>query len=117
MQLKTRFYIYIIVILAIIVYSNIFVNNLVYDDLPTVRDNKYIREWKNVKEIFSYNYFSYFYEMSYRPLVTLTYFVDYSISSMGNLKRSYQFVTYGSDDPCEKNKAYSEELQRTERPQ
>ena len=43
-------------------------------------------------------------------------YVDYSITAKGNLKLSYQFVTYGADDPCEKIKNYTEELPRVERP-
>lgn len=44
-------------------------------------------------------------------------FVDYSLTKKGDLKMSYQFVTYGSDDPCEKIKYHTEELPKFERPQ
>jgi len=48
----------------------------VFDDMEVVADNQFIRNPANLKAIFSARYFDEAKEMSFRPLVTLSYFID-----------------------------------------
>ncbi|MDR4507962.1 MAG: tetratricopeptide repeat protein [Candidatus Brocadiaceae bacterium] len=45
-------------------------------------ENSFIREWKYFLRLFSKDYFAISGEMSYRPLVTISYFIDYAIWEM-----------------------------------
>lgn len=64
-------------ILSAIVFSNSLNNTFVYDDSVTVVNNNLIKNWKNFHTLFSFNYFVLSGELSYRPIVTLTYFIDH----------------------------------------
>ncbi len=68
----------LILLLAAIVYSPSFTNRFVYDDAVTVEENLFIRNWGNARSIFTADYYVRAEEYSFRPLVTLTYFWDYS---------------------------------------
>ena len=72
------FCIALVIILGIALYANAFSNNFVYDDQVTVQKNTFIRDWGNVSKFFSRDYYFRSEEYSFRPLVTLTYFLDYS---------------------------------------
>jgi len=74
---KVKWYL-VIFFLVFLTYSNSFRNKFVYDDRFTVKENYFIRDWKNFPVIFTKNYFQSAKENSYRPVVTLTYFLDYS---------------------------------------
>lgn len=52
-------------------------NGFTYDDLVTVEENLFIRDWGNLKKFFRADYYQHAEEYSYRPLVTLTYFLDW----------------------------------------
>ena len=70
-------------ILLAIVSIGVFLNSLysgfVYDDIGVIEDNYFIRSLHNLPKIFSKDYFHLSNELSYRPVVTLSYFVDYAI--------------------------------------
>ncbi len=69
----------ILSIISIIVFCNTLGNAFVYDDSVTIVNNNLIKNWKNFHTLFSFNYFILSGELSYRPLVTLSYFIDYSL--------------------------------------
>ncbi len=70
-------------ILIAIVSASVFLNSLhsgfVYDDIGVIEDNYFIRSLQNVPKVFSKDYFHLSQELSYRPVVTLSYFADYAI--------------------------------------
>ena len=63
--------------IPIIIYTNSFQNTFVYDDVFTITDNYFIRDWGNFPAFFSDDYFKYSGEVTYRPVVTFSYFTDY----------------------------------------
>jgi len=69
----------LIVIIGGGIYANSLPNSFVYDDLVTVEENLFIRDWGNLTRFFSADYYSRSEEYSFRPLVTITYFSDYAI--------------------------------------
>jgi hypothetical protein len=60
-------------------YLNSLSNAFVFDDVYIISNNYFIRSRQNIAEIFRHEYFSVSGELSYRPVVTLSYFVDYSL--------------------------------------
>jgi len=87
-----------ILVLAVIiiglVYSNSLSNSFIWDDFLVIVDNNFIKSWKNFPLVFTDSYLSPFVkrgccffvdasfgsgETSYRPVVTLSYFLDYSL--------------------------------------
>ena len=78
-KLHHLLYISLILIISIAIYSNTLKNGFVYDDRFTIVENIFIKDWKNLPELFSKTYFSRSGEETYRPIVTLTYFIDYSL--------------------------------------
>jgi len=68
-----------IVALSLIAFLNSLDNTFVYDDVFTITDNYFIRNWGNFSAFFADDYFKYSGEATYRPVVTLSYFVDYSL--------------------------------------
>jgi len=81
--LKNNFFsILLIVIIGGGVYANSLPNSFVYDDLVTVEENLFIRDWENLGKFFSADYYSRSEEYSFRPLVTITYFSDYALFSL-----------------------------------
>ena len=69
----------ILSIISVIVFCNTLDNTFVYDDSVTIVKNNLIKSWKNFHTLFSFNYFILSGELSYRPIATLTYFIDYSL--------------------------------------
>ena len=67
----------LILVISIAIYSNTFKNGFVYDDHFTIVDNIFIKDWKNLSDLLSKDYFSRSGEATYRPVVTLSYFIDY----------------------------------------
>ena len=63
--------------IPIIIYTNSFQNTFVYDDVFTITDNYFIRDWGNFPAFFTDDYFKYSGEVTYRPVVTFSYFIDY----------------------------------------
>ncbi len=68
--------------ISAIVYLNSLQNTFVYDDESTIVCNYFIRHWGNLPGLFTKNYFTLSAELTYRPMVTLTYFVDYALWGM-----------------------------------
>lgn len=75
----------ILSVLSAIVFCNSLGNAFVYDDSATIVNNTLIKSWKNFYTIFSFNYFILSGELSYRPVVTLSYFIDYSLWGLNPL--------------------------------
>ncbi len=77
----------LLLVLSVVLYGNTFCNAFVYDDLVTVQQNLFIRDWRNLARFFPWNwksidhflgnYYLYSGEHSFRPIVTWTYFWDY----------------------------------------
>ncbi len=74
----------LITVVGLIVFSNTFRNDFVYDDKEFIVDNKAIRSLKNIPGYFvSAQYFSAKGEFYiYRPIVTLTFALDYKLWKM-----------------------------------
>ena len=83
-----------IIFIILLVYFNSLYNSFVWDDYAVIVGNNFIKSWKNIPVIFSKNYLVPFVregcfliadlnrgagEASYRPVVTLSYFFDYSL--------------------------------------
>jgi len=76
------FYAIIILLISFAVYSNTLYNNFVFDDIPNVLENHWIKDIRNVKEIFSTHLagFNNGYSTSYyRPVIQLIYMFNYHI--------------------------------------
>ncbi|MBM4054846.1 MAG: tetratricopeptide repeat protein [Planctomycetes bacterium] len=69
----------ILFLLPFLAFLNALDNTFVYDDVFTIIDNYFIRDWGNFRHLFTHEYFKHSGEATYRPLVTLSYFIDYSI--------------------------------------
>lgn len=69
----------IITVLPVLIYLNSLENTFVYDDYLTITNNHFIREWRYLSALFNQKYFAVSNELTYRPVVTLSYFVDYAI--------------------------------------
>lgn len=68
-----------IVIFSIAIYSNTLKNGFVYDDNEIIVKNALIKNLDNLPKLLDKNYFDLSGEMSYRPFVTFTYFIDYKL--------------------------------------
>ncbi|MBM4045295.1 MAG: tetratricopeptide repeat protein [Planctomycetes bacterium] len=60
-------------------YLNALPNGFVYDDDSTIVSNKLVKDWRNLPVLFKRDYFAVAGELSWRPLVTLSYFLDYAL--------------------------------------
>src|SRR3989338_7757020 len=69
----------LILIISIAIYSNTLKNGFVYYDEFTIVNNTLIKNFSNISKLFTKEYFTTSAEMSYRPVVTFTYFIDYSL--------------------------------------
>jgi len=84
----------LIVFLTGLIYANSLKNSFVRDDYLVIVNNSFIKSWGNLPTIFSKSYLTPYVkigccffpdsgigsgETSYRPIVTLSYFIDYSI--------------------------------------
>ncbi|MBI2556691.1 MAG: hypothetical protein HYW13_04625 [Planctomycetes bacterium] len=72
----------VMVALSVITYLNCLPNHFVYDDTSTLVENKLVKDWGNFLTLFTHDYFKLSGELTYRPIVTLSYFIDYSIWHM-----------------------------------
>src|SRR3989339_1916568 len=64
---------------SLLLYLNATYGKFVYDDFKIIVENCFIKEWKYFPKIFTQDYFTISGEMSYRPIVTISYFIDYAI--------------------------------------
>jgi len=69
----------IIFISSQFVYLNSLSNQFVYDDEFTIVTNYFVKTWNNFPLLFNSDYFKLSGELSYRPVVTLSYFIDYTL--------------------------------------
>jgi len=69
----------LIPVLPVLIFLNSLGNTFVYDDYLTVANNHFIREWRYLFAFFNQKYFAISNELTYRPVVTFSYFVDYAI--------------------------------------
>ena len=69
----------LLIAFGIIAYGNSLKNGFVYDDTIVIEGNSFITSWSNLRHIFDVNYFLGSGELSYRPLITITYLIDYSL--------------------------------------
>ena len=69
----------LITVLPLLIYLNSLGNTFVYDDYLTVTNNYFIREWRYLSAFFNQKYFVISNELTYRPIVTLSYFADYAL--------------------------------------
>lgn len=83
-------HIILLVLTGTAVYWNSLNNGFVYDDLVTVEENLFIRDWRNLGRFFWADYYVRTEEYSFRPLVTLTYFADWAI--FGEDPRGYHLT-------------------------
>lgn len=72
----------LIAVVSIAIYSSTLKNGFVYDDEYTIVNNTLIKDIGNLPKLLTKDYFPYSGEMSYRPVVTFTYFIDYAIYGM-----------------------------------
>lgn len=68
-----------LVVITFLVYANSLKNAFVWDDHFVIADNNFIKSLKNLPAIFSKGYLGGSGEISYRPVVTLSYFIDYRL--------------------------------------
>src|SRR3990172_4407065 len=69
----------IIIFISVLLYLNTLSNTFVYDDAYVISENYFIKSWGNLPKLFTKDYLPFPGELSYRPIVTLTYFFDYAI--------------------------------------
>jgi tetratricopeptide (TPR) repeat protein len=76
------YYLIIIILVSFAVYSNTLRNNFVFDDIPNVLENHWIKDIRNVQEVFSTHLagFNNGYSTSYyRPAIQLIYMFNYRV--------------------------------------
>ncbi len=82
----------LIISLTAAVYANTLGNSFVWDDHLVIVNNNFIKSWKNLPQVFTKRYITSpadddflglrdigSGEASYRPLVTISYFIDYAV--------------------------------------
>jgi len=69
----------LIVAVGIIAYGNTLQNGFVYDDLLAVKDNTFITSLSNLRHLFGNDYYLASGETSWRPVATISFFIDYHI--------------------------------------
>lgn len=80
MNNKTRILLFtLITVLPALAYLNSLGNTFVYDDYVTITNNHFIREWRYLPAFFNQKYFVISGELTYRPIVTLSYFLEYAL--------------------------------------
>jgi hypothetical protein len=72
-----RAQIVVLLALTLLAFGNTLFHQFVYDDASTVVNNAFIASAENLPKIFTPDYFVQNIELSYRPVVTLSYFWDF----------------------------------------
>ncbi len=67
----------LIILINLICYGNTLFNGFVYDDRFVILNSSLITSFNNLPFLFTKSYFLKTVELSYRPVVTLSYFIDY----------------------------------------
>jgi tetratricopeptide (TPR) repeat protein len=68
-----------IVFLGMALYASTLGSDFIYNDYEMVADNTFVTSWKNLDVFFDGGYFTGSREATYRPVVTLSFFVDYAL--------------------------------------
>jgi len=76
---QTKWIALILTGIVLIAYGATLLNGFVIDDPYILLDNFTIRKLGNLKYLFSRDYFQLFMEQTYRPVVTLSYMLDFQI--------------------------------------
>ncbi|MBN1912903.1 MAG: tetratricopeptide repeat protein [Candidatus Omnitrophica bacterium] len=84
-KIKPKLPVLAIIFFTLLAYVNALKDSFVWDDHYVIVANDFIRSWHNLHLIFSRAYFESFVELTYRPVVTLSYFLDYSIWKLNPL--------------------------------
>jgi tetratricopeptide (TPR) repeat protein len=74
----TRFYLVCLISLSTVIYLNTLQNQFVFDDIPLVLDNHFV---KHIEKFPSY-FFSSIAKIPYRPLRMITYAIDYQFTGL-----------------------------------
>jgi len=69
----------VVIAAAVGVYASTLKNPLLFDDEVIILKNPGIRTWQSFRHLFDRGYFQCFQELSYRPVVSLTYLVDHGL--------------------------------------
>ncbi len=77
--LNSKLFPVLLALVPVCTFLNALYNGFVYDDIGIIEDNYFIRSFHNICKIFSKDYFQLSHELTYRPVVTLSYFIDYAV--------------------------------------
>lgn len=79
MKSKKTDLIFIVLLIAVTfgIYFNTLYNGFVYDDNLTIVQNYLLRNPNNFYMLFTKDYYGYSGELTFRPIVTITYYFDY----------------------------------------
>lgn len=83
--LDSRFFPILLALVPVCTFLNALYNGFVYDDIGIIEDNYFIRSVHHIPKIFSKDYFQLSHELTYRPVVTLSYFMDYAVWHLNSL--------------------------------
>jgi len=78
----TIFYVILITLLGFAIYANSLSNDFIWDDGALIEENRYVKSWSYLPQIFTQDIRSGYKERQlsfYRPLQMVTYMADYSI--------------------------------------
>ena len=78
-SMQTKWIALILIGLALLGYGTSLFNTFVIDDSYILSNNFTVRKLGNLRYLFSGNYFQLFWEQTYRPLVTLSYILDFKV--------------------------------------
>ncbi|CAG0943025.1 TPR repeat-containing protein YrrB [Candidatus Brocadiaceae bacterium] len=84
-QMYLKKFLPLIIFISVLLYINSLSNTFVYDDVYIITENYLIKSLGNLPKLFQQNYLLLSGELSYRPVVTLTYFIDYAIWNLNPL--------------------------------
>lgn len=70
---------FFIAIFSLLIYANTFENGFTYDDYGTMVNNPFIKDLQNLPSLFTKGYITFSGEITYRPVATFTYFIDYAL--------------------------------------
>lgn len=77
-----------------LLYFNAWYGTFSSDDLRLIVHNTFLREWKYFPKIFTREYFLISGETSYRPVITISYFIDYAICRLNPVGFHMTNVTF-----------------------
>lgn len=71
--------VFVLSAVSLAIYANALWNGFVYDDRYSIVYNDFIKDIRNISGLFDRGYFQLSEESSYRPVVTLTHFIEYQL--------------------------------------